>query len=233
MSEEELPTSKLGTREYWDSVYDRETNNFEETGDIGECWFGEDSAEKMADWAEETLAGREEDTTVLDVGCGNGHLLVSLAQRGFKNLTGVDYSSSALDLARNVINQEFEQYDVDLDPNDVTLMVLDLFDEQQLTKDHLNKYSLVVDKGTYDAISLAEDKTLRARYPAAIHTAMIANQDTPSIFLITSCNWTEEELVASFEKDNLFKYFDKISYPTFEFGGKKGQQISTVAFTRV
>jgi hypothetical protein len=48
--DEELPPSKLGTKEYWDKVYEREVGVFEDTGDEGEVWFGERAMEKMRDW---------------------------------------------------------------------------------------------------------------------------------------------------------------------------------------
>lgn len=48
--DEELPPSKLGTKEYWDKVYEREVDVFEDTGDEGEVWFGERAMEKMRDW---------------------------------------------------------------------------------------------------------------------------------------------------------------------------------------
>lgn len=40
------------------------------------------------DWM--SLVGVRTEDTVLDVGCGSGHLLASMAASGFKNLTGVD-----------------------------------------------------------------------------------------------------------------------------------------------
>jgi EEF1A lysine methyltransferase 2 len=38
MSDEELPPSRLGTKEHWDEVYKREVDVFRETGDEGEVW---------------------------------------------------------------------------------------------------------------------------------------------------------------------------------------------------
>lgn len=36
--DEELPPSKLGTKEHWDMVYERENRVFEDVGDEGEVW---------------------------------------------------------------------------------------------------------------------------------------------------------------------------------------------------
>lgn len=38
MNVEALPNSKLGTQEYWDSIYDREIDNYDQIGDEGEIW---------------------------------------------------------------------------------------------------------------------------------------------------------------------------------------------------
>lgn len=36
--DEELTPSKLGTKEHWDMVYERENRVFEDVGDEGEVW---------------------------------------------------------------------------------------------------------------------------------------------------------------------------------------------------
>uniref|UniRef100_A0A0E9X5U0 Methyltransferase domain-containing protein n=1 Tax=Anguilla anguilla TaxID=7936 RepID=A0A0E9X5U0_ANGAN len=46
------------------------------------------------------------DAAVLDIGTGNGSLLVELAKSGFTNLTGIDYSAAAVELAKNVLEQD-------------------------------------------------------------------------------------------------------------------------------
>jgi len=52
------------------------------------------------------------------------------------------------------------------------------------------------------------------------------------LFLITSCNWTEEELRGVFEVSGELVYHSTIKYPSFTFGGRKGQTISSVCFKR-
>ncbi|EPY78204.1 hypothetical protein CB1_001111018 [Camelus ferus] len=39
--------SALGTREHWDAVYERELQTFQEYGDTGEIWFGEESMARL------------------------------------------------------------------------------------------------------------------------------------------------------------------------------------------
>lgn len=61
------------------------------------------------------------------------------------------------------------------------------------------------------------------------------------LFLVTSCNWTEEELEGWFgeesngaggDEDGEFVRVGRVTYPSFSFGGVKGQTISTLCFQR-
>jgi len=104
--------SIMGRREHWDQVYVREMANLEEIGDPGDAWFDEaGSAERVSRWMAEQGAGLgpgeiDLDTAkVIDVGTGNGQMLVELAQAGFKHLTGTDYLDSAIALARKNVER--------------------------------------------------------------------------------------------------------------------------------
>ena len=61
---------------------------------------------------------------------------------------------------------------------------------------HQTTFDVILDKGTYDAISLdplgAEEK--RSKYIRSV-SALLADG---GIFLVTSCNWTREELTKHF-----------------------------------
>ncbi|KAJ3209629.1 hypothetical protein HDU67_006036 [Dinochytrium kinnereticum] len=227
--EDGFDPSVLGTKEHWDDVYKREVKNFDENGDIGEIWFGEESVEKMMDWILENVPDKK--TKTIDLGCGNGHMLLEMvfppdawkgrltvydkASLDYTSLVGVDYSQHSVDLAVKVADEQrrdfivYKQADI-LSPNP-----------------SLGKFGLALDKGTLDAISLAENVTNgKDRYSKAVADLL---EDSGTL-LITSCNWTEEELVAILKND--FTMFGRVKYPTFKFGGVEGQKIVTVAFRK-
>lgn len=109
--------------------------------------------------------------------------LVELAKQGFADLTGVDYSQKAVDLARIVLN--------DNNLSNVKLKVCDILNN---TLSH--DFKLVHDKGTYDAISLnpEDPATKRQKYIENIHHILLPK----GYLVLTSCNWTKEELLKQF-----------------------------------
>lgn len=98
-----------------------------------------------------------------------------------------------------------------------------------------------VDKGTFDAISMQPrtEKYPTVKCLAKVYSESLLNIMKPgSFFIITSCNWTESELIELFGKsffDSLiyvdFEVIHRIEYPKFAFGGKNGQSVSTVIFS--
>ncbi|CAG8727899.1 18380_t:CDS:2, partial [Acaulospora morrowiae] len=200
--------------------------NFEAHGDIGEIWFGEDSVEKIVDWVLTNAPAKS--APILDIGCGNGHVLLELAGQNFTDLVGIDYSSNAIRLANDIAkNRGYDQV--------ISYYVVDLLDDNGTADDGSSsftefqtrgKFKIILDKGTFDAISLAS-QTLTPQcdvYSKKVQSLL----DPDGFFLITSCNFTQDELVKRFSRE--FDYFEHIKYPTFTFGGVTGQTISTVAF---
>ncbi|KAI8377665.1 S-adenosyl-L-methionine-dependent methyltransferase [Radiomyces spectabilis] len=217
---QDFEASALGTKTYWDAVYNRENTNFKEIGDIGEIWFGEDSVERMVEWVTENV--NDPNAAVIDLGCGNGHLLLELANEGYSNLTGIDYSEAAIDLAKSVADQR--------GLSNIHYEAVDFLQDDSWRQ---KTYNIVLDKGTFDAISLNPEQKAakeqgkegpRERYIEATRKMM----DPQGLFLITSCNWTMEELIESFKHH--FRYHSHVKYPTFSFGGQTGSKICTVAF---
>ncbi|KAK3103140.1 hypothetical protein FSP39_016764 [Pinctada imbricata] len=203
----------------WDHCYDRENASFSDTGDVGEIWFGEDIQERVLDWIENCKEIDQSDP-IIDVGCGNGVLLVELAQRGYTDLVGVDYSEGAIKLAKSITESEGIQ--------GVEYQVVDLLSDNARDKyTCLSRvYRACIDKGTYDAVSLMPegDKAARRSY---IHTIKsIMRKD--GLFIITSCNWTKDQLMMSFIDD--FVLHDEIRTPSFKFGGQVGNTVTSLIF---
>ncbi|KAM7358919.1 EEF1A lysine methyltransferase 2 [Cochliomyia hominivorax] len=217
MSVEELNGSELGTKEYWEQAYDREIKNYRSHGDVGEIWFDEDSQIRVINWIMKQ-DDIEDDVRIIDLGCGNGMLLIELAREGYTNLLGVDYSPKAVELAKNIANDQ----DLKIDYKVTDLMNIDNCKE-------LGQFRIVHDKGTYDAISLCPDnpKEKRELYMESVRAIM----NEKSIFVITSCNWTENELISSFQ--GKFEKLCSIPTPTFKFGGKVGSVVTSLVFKKV
>ncbi|KAG6900794.1 hypothetical protein C0993_000113 [Termitomyces sp. T159_Od127] len=178
--------SKLGTKEQytssWDNVYTEELDNFEEIGDEGEIWFGEESVERMVDWAVENIPSSSMPFTV-EIGSGNGTLLLALADADYatSHLSGVDYSPGAVKLATLIAAQR---------EKDVTFNTSDILKEDPpllplMKPSSGGVWDLVLDKGTFDAIALGA-KDANGKSPAAKYPGRIAEILKPGgCFLIT------------------------------------------------
>lgn len=149
-------------------------------------------------------------------------MLIELAQEGFTRLTGIDYSLQAVELARDIAkDHEFSDC--------ITYKVADMVSEQDNVElELLGKFKVVNDKGTYDAISLNPDNPKEKRMSYIRNVAKLMQDD--GYFIITSCNWTEEELTAGFAE--VFAQFYIIPSPQFKFGGKVGSVVSSVVFKK-
>merc|ERR1712098_341436 len=206
MEEEEVgfSSSKLGTKDYWDSCYVTENDNFDDHGDVGEVWFGDEASARVVQWLEDREQEGELtiDDAIMDVGCGNGMLCVDLYKAGFTQITGVDYSEGAIDLAKKIADQAVE-------------------------KSFLNSFKHVTDKGTFDAISLSESADEnKVKYVESVNKML----NFGGLLLITSCNWTESELKKHLSE--YFFHQETVPTPTFSFGGKTGKSTTFCIFKK-
>ncbi|KAE8139305.1 methyltransferase domain-containing protein [Aspergillus pseudotamarii] len=110
-------------------------------------------------------------------------------------------------------------------------------------------FDIVLDKGTFDAVSLSDEvvegdadvsvagKKVQRRvcemYPGVARRLVKKG----GFLVVTSCNWTEEELVMWFTRekgeDDRLEVWGRVEYPRFRFGGHEGQGVCTVCFKRV
>lgn len=170
--------------------------------------------------------------SILDVGTGNGSLLGDLRHWGFGGvLVGVDYAASAIELARRVASSNC---DGGSDDAVMRFEVWDLMDSSLPSWLPEGGFDVVVDKGTFDAISLSGSAGVDGKRIAESYREKIEILLKPGGWvLLTSCNWTEAELEAMFSgPGSELEVFGRISHATFAFGGAVGQAISSVCFRK-
>jgi SAM-dependent methyltransferase len=206
---------------------------------------------------EENLLGegvKKRNCSFLDLGMGNGHFLFRLRESeedgefdeygdGVREkdiwggrMLGVDYSKKSVEFARRIAANkgfdetekvgrkiEFEHWDIMT--QHPTSSILNI-------NERGNGWDVVHDKGTFDAISLSEEKDERGRRICEGYKERVVPLiKEGGILLITSCNWTEEELNSWFKGDEL-EVVERIQYRSFSFGGRKGQTISSVCYRK-
>jgi hypothetical protein len=138
-------------------------------------------------------------------------------------LYGCDYSEKAIELARSVATAKDLQIDF------FTMDILD--DSFDIRRDGNTErplqFSLILDKGTFDAIALHDNGPRnREKYVAKLMQMMERDK---TVFVITSCNFTATELKQIFPRDS-FDVVGSIKYPVFTFGGSTGTKVTTIAF---
>ena len=178
----------------------------------------------------------------MDLGTGNGHFLFALREgeedgegNGWAGrMLGVDYSERSVEFAKRIAGDkgygegsekevEFRKWDIMTeDPSGVVL-----------SGANEKGWDVVLDKGTFDAISLSEEKDAQGRRICeGYNERVVPLVREGGILLVTSCNWTEEELEKWFAGGEL-EILGRIEYRSFSFGGKKGQTISSVCFRKI
>ncbi|KAI3403707.2 EFM4 [Candida oxycetoniae] len=244
----ELNQSKLGTREYWNEFYRKEQQNFQDNeDDTGECWFNDSNAEeKMIEFIINNIQeatfpdglANKSDISFLDIGTGNGHLLFQLCEQLNEELGdkkegnqfhfhGIDYSPDSIQFATSIAEKKYPK-------NSFNFCQVDL-----LSKDEafLNSHSfdILLDKGTLDAIALNQDPIAEfgGKRGMDVYAKQVARMmKTHSILLITSCNFTEKELITLVTSGTNLKVWSKIKYPNFSFGGMEGSTVVSIAFVQ-
>lgn len=226
-----LDPSALGTKSYWDAAYSTELDNFaSNTADEGTIWFSDAGAEeRMLSFLENLSDEGELDNNaarMLDLGTGNGHLLFALREEEWEGeMVGVDYSEQSVRLAGEIRDSKGSEYE------DIKFHEWDIL--SQTPGDWLGDgFDVVLDKGTFDAICLSQETDAQGRRICEGYREKVEPLIKPGgRFLITSCNWTEDELRGWFDTGEL-KFVGKVKYPSFTFGGKTGSSVVTLCFQR-
>jgi SAM-dependent methyltransferase len=173
---------------------------------------------KMRKWAAEHILTQEAPLRILECGSGNGTLLLSfltspasLGPQAF-HLTGIDYSEGSTRLSRSIevhrrqaLPDVIDEEEEVINPVEVAWRVGDL-----LRDEIEEEWDLVLDKGTFDALCLSQEvvEEKGGRLPSAVYPEQVAKLVKPGgYFLITSCNFTEEEIKRRWTREGLgFEY---------------------------
>lgn len=233
-----LDPSELGTKSYWDAAYSTERQNFAANAeDEGTIWFSDAGAEErmlsfLEDLGDEGHVHKEGDegdkkaARFLDLGTGNGHLLFALREDEWNGeMVGVDYSAQSVTLATSIRDAKDASY------KDIAFHEWDIL--SQPPGAWLGSgFDVVLDKGTFDAICLSQEEDAQGRRICEGYRGKVEPLTKKGgRFLITSCNWTEEELKGWFGGGE-FEFEGKVKYPSFTFGGKTGSSVVTLCFKR-
>ncbi|KAH8195465.1 hypothetical protein TruAng_010364 [Truncatella angustata] len=248
------------------------SNHTSNPSDTGTNWFDDSGAQdKVLQFLSEHFSSTEEQadpgharsqTSFLDLGTGNGELLFGLRDEGWAGrMLGVDYSEKSVQFARRINDTRQERFGGDQDEDEdegedeptpsrepVEFAQHDILSARGasaaaiLSGAQSRGWDVVLDKGTFDAISLSSATDgLGRRINEGYRAAALGLVREGGLFLITSCNWTEDELEKWFagksdeggEVHGRFEVEHRIEYRSFSFGGVKGQTISSVCFRKV
>ena len=227
----ELPPSKLGTQEYWQNVYSRELENPDQ--DVGPGWFGAQATNRVVNWVEKNF--EDQKVKILDIGCGGGEVLIELFERGFTDLIGTDYCSSAIEVCHeNLKKSSFPEDSILFLNHDIVTQSLvvskdsnkiQVVSDDKADENFGAKFTVCLDKGTFDAISLSpvDAAGQRGQYIKKLLSMMAED----SFFVIVSCNWTTDELKEHFKE---MSFVEELKGRSFSFGGQTGQDVSTCVF---
>ena len=168
-------------------------------------------------------------------------------------MCGIDYSLPSIQLSRKLGQEigfgcseiEFEVCDVIRDDWERN----DWWPKSEANPSQAAGWDIILDKGTFDAISLSAETIDVPMSPTPqklceIYPTQTTRMLKPGGFLlITSCNWTQDEVIHWFtssspvvEEDQdkpKLEVFAKLKYTSFKFGGAEGTGVCTVCFRRV
>ena len=217
MEENEYIPSKLNKIEYWNEFYEKEIQNFEDNeDDIGEIWFGENAERKMIQYI---LDHVDSSSNILEVGMGNGHLLFELGEESYTSLYGADYSAVSVQFC-------VKQMASKSCAPPVHFQQVNILDG--CPAEWHSFFHLVLDKGTFDAISLsAHSSADQQLYVSFVKSALVNNGS----FLIVSCNYTVEELLTIFGSS--FRKLATIPFPTYKYQNQTGQTVSGLCLQKI
>lgn len=148
-------------------------------------------------------------------------------------MVGVDYEEGAVEFCRRRMaglrrEEEGEGEGEGKGAGDLEFDAWDVLEDEP-RREWEGGFDVVLDKGTFDAISLSGGEGRRACEGYRERVEPLVKEG--GWLVVTSCNWTEEELGLWFG-GGAFVVRGRVEYPVFKFGGGTGQSISTVCFRK-
>ena len=228
----------------WNEYYANELVHFHQDAIPGDPWFGHAPLAVIVDYVCSTFP--DYTTPMLDVGCGNGHLLLALTRipirvllgndvytpqlhhieksATYNHLVGLDYSIPGIELACSLAQSCQRSW---IAYHTFNLIQPEAFSE--IYSSLMHTFECVMDKGTLDAISLSKNPLHLSVYVNTVHSFFRPHSDTTR-FIIASCNWTRQELVDMFK--NKFDLVEELHLPMpkFTFGGQQGNTVTILVF---
>lgn len=179
-----------------------------------------------------------------------------LGKRWVGRMMGVDYSEKSIEFARRIAQDKREERAErekedgrtnEEGESEIEFVTWDIMKEDPsprvLSGKQTRGWDVVLDKGTFDAISLSEETDANGkRIFEGYRERVLALVREGGMAIVTSCNWTEGELIEWFvgkregerggEGRDRFEVLRKIEYRSFSFGGVKGQTVCSVCFKK-
>lgn len=141
---------------------------------------------------------------------------------------GIDYSAAGIDLCKASC------------PPDIRFEAVDFLENHMALA-----FDLVFDKGTLDAMTLNPDisknggpdasriESIVSKYKEALGKILLPK----GRFIITSCNWTKDELVKWFHgmplktgQSDFLVLLEQVTHASFQFGGSSGHTVTSLIF---
>jgi len=146
----------------------------------------------MVEWSLENIPPSS-NPSVLEIGSGNGTLLLGLLDAGYDsvNLSGIDYSPGAVALSRQISRTRggslisFNECDFLTDDPPIP--------ETLRLENQIAIWDLVLDKGTYDAIALGK-KDDQGRSPSIKYPGRAARLLKPGGYFLITCKSLRSQL---------------------------------------
>jgi EEF1A lysine methyltransferase 2 len=160
------------------------------------CRFGEESVEKMVNWALEYIPPST-DPWILEVGSGNGTLLLALMDAEYlpERLCGIDYSPGSIKLAGSVAATR--------GGDQISFHLCDFLKENPPTLPSMPRqasmdpqWDLMLDKGTLDAIALMEKDGI-GMAPVDGYPLKVAKLLKPGGYFLITCTLSNAYILTS------------------------------------